>query len=175
MKFANSSPFIVYVINVAGQVDRWTLYRRYSELRALDTVLRRDVAHMPAFPARRLVGAQRAVFVERRRAALSAYLATLQRHDAAVQHDAYQTFFSVQWHARRSTLPAAALARVRHNARLAIVSRSPVDALKAARAAVAAAPRDADVAYTAAVVCLVIFFFLKFSNFCFVKTNNIIY
>jgi hypothetical protein len=158
--FDARAPFVVYELLIVGQLDRWRLFRRYSELRALHTALQAaNIAPLPTFPPRRLLGAQRSAFVARRRQALATYLQQLQRNDAARHNDAYRAFFVVHWHARRSTLPPAALARVRNNARLAIASRPPRAALAAARAAIAAAPRDADVAYNAAVVfvCIVIY------------------
>ena len=77
---AAGSPHHIYQIYVRLRDDEWNVFRRYSELHAFHTALRKrypQAAEKVPFPPKKSMGNRKPDFVEQRRQALQTYLRTV--------------------------------------------------------------------------------------------------
>jgi hypothetical protein len=146
---------VIYVIQCRGQIATWLLYRRYSELREFNRLLRlalpneRELAAL-AFPKKKAFGTLNDAFVRQRLDQLRTYLSKIQRIDAVIRSPLFREFFLADWHARRPALVPQQLTKIRNDVARAVNSLDAPAALQAAQRALELAPGDAVVAVAAA-------------------------
>ena len=88
--------YIVFIIKVRLGAFAWTVYRRFTQFRALGESLKRAIADAPACPPKRLLGAHTPEYVEQRRVELLEWVRALARDERVCRSPEFHEFLRAQ-------------------------------------------------------------------------------
>ena len=92
----NAREYIVFIIKIRLGAFAWTVYRRFTQFRALGEALRRAIPDAPPCPPKRLLGAHTPEFVEQRRVELLDWVRLLARDERVCRSPEFHEFLRAQ-------------------------------------------------------------------------------
>ena len=98
---AGARDYIIFIIKIRLGAFAWTVYRRFTQFRALGDALRRKIADAPPCPPKRLLGAHSPEFVEQRRAELLGWVRQLARDERVCRSTEFHEFLRAEANVRR--------------------------------------------------------------------------
>jgi serum/glucocorticoid-regulated kinase 2 len=93
---ASGREYIVFIIKIRLGAFAWTVYRRFTQFRALGEAFRRTIPDAPPCPPKRLLGAHTPEFVEQRRVELLEWVRSLARDEHVCRSPEFHEFLRAQ-------------------------------------------------------------------------------